>query len=141
MQVKGPPIGVTKAFNASYAEGYEGVIDGMIQGNFRSVDNEIDQQDFQSLLKHQGADEWANDFFQRKTNNEADIEVSEQGEPVVLPSTKRSMTGKSFSVINVRKPREASLQWKNHPALQKQWKQRQVQMKLFRDIGKNNKGP
>ena len=43
MQVKNPPIGINKVFNASYAEGYEGVIDGMIQGSFKSVDNEIDQ--------------------------------------------------------------------------------------------------
>ena len=69
MQVKGPPIGVTKVFSASYAEGYEGIIDGMIQGAFKSVDNEIDQQDFHSLLRRQsneGNDEWADDFYTPK---------------------------------------------------------------------------
>ena len=39
-----PPLGTSKqTYNSSYAEGYEGVIDGMIQGTFRSIDNEIDQ--------------------------------------------------------------------------------------------------
>ena len=46
------PVGAPRqVFSSSLAEGFEGTIDGMIQGTFQSVDNEIDKQDFDSRMK------------------------------------------------------------------------------------------
>ena len=66
MRIKGTQIGLTDwittkklppqeapkyRLHASEAEGFEGIIDRMVQGTFNSVDNEIEKQEFVELDK------------------------------------------------------------------------------------------
>ena len=134
MQVHRPPLGAPKlAFSASHAEGYEGVVDGMIQGTFRSVDNEIDQQDFESLIKTTAKD-IVDDVIATKPpqfpeireeqNGSEQDEFNQMRELLLLPTQKRSMSGKHFSLIAPRRYIDTLAKLKLQPAYQKQMKQK-----------------
>ena len=118
MTINRPPLGAPKTnFSASYAEGFEGMIDGMIQGTFRSVDNEIDQQDFESLIKNT-AKEIVDDFngpkpaelpeiAEEKIASDSD-EFNQMRELLLLPGQKRGMSGKHFSIAAPRRHAETT---------------------------------